>query len=647
MYKCFSKLCNNKVGSRRDFVLLPWSLKQECILHTHTSVLNDSSGALNRFRDFTMELPLLPSVAELINIPGPCIVKIEDEYASRNECEELFDISNHLLSPKLEDAPLTPLPGIVEPCKLEADTQELGATCSDNKDVGDTLTTLETETPDSDCSPDHQLPAGILSSNSAFPSDPQERSSNDEEITSSTMATFNGVIQSELLGPKLVVVVKRLTEKAIEELTAGIWRCDSCGKTEKSFLMLDLHFDTGCEKLSPIECDSCPAVVHEYRDFVVHFLEHQMGEKRRCPICLCECIGDMKQHLIGKGHYSTNQSELKLQENPSLEVSQNPFPRACSNSIESYSEAKGLEKRKTYLNSHFYGKKHRKLPRTHAGKNSYKCDICNKCFTSAGNLIQHQRMHTGEKPFKCGICNKYFSASSSLKTHKRVHTGERPFQCDTCKKCFSVSSVLIQHQRVHTGEKQFKCDVCNKCFSQSASLISHQRVHTGEKPYKCDICNKYFSQSSSLNGHQRVHTGEKPFQCDACNKFFSSSGTLIRHQQVHTGEKPFKCDTCTKSFSQSSYLIIHQILHTGEKPFKCGVCNKSFSSSGNLVQHQILHTGKKPFKCNACNKCFYSSGNLTKHQRTHTGEKPFKCDVCYKCFSQSSHLTMHQKRHNG
>jgi len=58
---------------------------------------------------------------------------LEDEYASRNEVEELFDISDHLLSPKFEDAPLTPLPGIVEPCKLEADTQELGATCSDNK----------------------------------------------------------------------------------------------------------------------------------------------------------------------------------------------------------------------------------------------------------------------------------------------------------------------------------------------------------------------------------------------------------------------------------------------------------------------------------------------------------------------------------
>jgi uncharacterized Zn-finger protein len=414
------------------------------------------------------------------------------------------------------------------------------------------------------------------------------------EITSSTVGTFDGPIQSEISGPKLIVVVERLKDEVIQELTAGIWRCDSCGKTEKSLLILDLHFDTGCEKLSPIECDVCPAVVHEYRDFVAHFLEHQMGETRKCPICLCEYIGDMKQHLIIKGHISPNLSELDLQGNASLGASQNPFSSACSSSIESYSEAKGLDKQKTYLNSHFYGKKHRKLekfPRIHAGKKLYKCDVCNKCFSSPSKLNLHQRVHTGEKPFKC--------------------------------------------------------DACNKCFSSSGNLIQHQSTHTGEKHFQCDVCKKYFSQFSHLNTHQRVHTGEKPFKCNVCNKCFSVSGSLIRHQRVHTGEKPFQCDTCKKCFSVSSALIQHQRVHTGEKPFKCNVCNKCFSESGSLIKHQRVHTGEKPFKCNVCNKWFSESGSLIKHQRVHTGEKPFQCDTCKKCFSQSSNLIMHQKRHIG
>ena len=178
---------------------------------------------------------------------------------------------------------------------------------------------------------------------------------------SSTLSNSDGVIQPELLGPKLIVVVKRLREKAIEELTVGIWRCDSCGKTEKSFLMLDLHFDTGCEKLSPIECDVCPAVLRDYREFVPHFMEHQMGETRRCPICLCECIGDIKRHLIIKGHFSSTLSEVDLQRNTLLVVSKNPSPNSCSNSHES--EAKSLENWEIFSNSHLVSKNHRKLER--------------------------------------------------------------------------------------------------------------------------------------------------------------------------------------------------------------------------------------------------------------------------------------------
>ena len=88
---------------------------------------------------------------------------------------------------------------------------------------------------------------------------------------SSTPSNSDGTIQPELLGPKLTIVVKRLREKAIEELTAAIWCCDSCGETEKSFLMVDLHFGTGCEKLSLIECNVCPEIVCDYTDFIPHF----------------------------------------------------------------------------------------------------------------------------------------------------------------------------------------------------------------------------------------------------------------------------------------------------------------------------------------------------------------------------------------
>ncbi|XP_065571680.1 zinc finger protein 664-like [Artemia franciscana] len=386
---------------------------------------------------------------------------------------------------------------------------------------------------------------------------------------SSTLSTSDGIIQPELLGPKLIIVVKRLREKTIEELTAGIWRCDSCGKTEKSFLMLNLHFDTGCEKLSPIECDVCPAVARDYREFVPHFMEHQMGETRRCPICLCECTDDIKQHLIIKGHFSPNLSELDLKENALLLVSQNPSTNGCSNSHESESEAKSLENREIISNSHLHFKNRGKLercPRTNTGKILNKCDVGKKRFFHSSSLNIHHRLHKDEKPFKCDVCNKCFTNNSNLIRHKRTHTCEKPFKCDVCNKSFSQSGNLNMHQRSHTGEKPFKCEVCNKGFSQSSHLNVHQRLHTGEKPFKCDVCNKCFSVNGNLIKHQRKHTGEKPFKCDVCNKGFSNSGDLIKHHRVHTGEKPFKCDVCNKGFSESSYLNTHKRLHTGEQP---------------------------------------------------------------------------------
>ena len=339
------------------------------------------------------------------------------------------------------------------------------------------------------------------------------------------MCSSDGVDQPKLFGPKPILKVKKLTEKAIEELTAGIWRCGSCAKVENSFFMLNLHIDTGCEKISPLECDICPSIFRDYRKFVAHIVEHQMGGTRRCPICLCECIGDVSKHLVIHGHFSQSVSNLELQGSSSLAVTQNPSAIVCLNSFELDSEAKNLNSHKIYLNSSSRGRKPRILKRykeAYTGIKQYICDVCDKTFARSCSLIQHQKVHTGEKPFKCEVCEKTFSVSSNFIRHQRVHTGEKPFKCEVCEKTFSGSSSLIKHQRVHTGEKPFKCEVCEKNFSQSTNLINHQRVHTGEKPFKCEVCEKTFSGSSNLIKHQRYTRVKNPLNVKYVKKIFLS-----------------------------------------------------------------------------------------------------------------------------
>ena len=51
----------------------------------------------------------------------------------------------------------------------------------------------------------------------------------------------------------------------------------------------------------------------------------------------------------------------------------------------------------------------------------FKCDFCQKSYTSKQNLSIHVRTHAGENPYKCEICQKSFPVESSMKTHMKTH----------------------------------------------------------------------------------------------------------------------------------------------------------------------------------------------------------------------------------
>ena len=285
--------------------------------------------------------------------------------------------------------------------------------------------------------------------------------------------------------------------------------------------------------------------------------------------------------------------------------------------------------------------------RSKAETMSRKYELCNKVFSTKGNLVAHKRTHTGDKPYECDVCNKKFSQSSNLTVHKRNHTGEKPYECDVCNKRFSRSGDLARHERTHTGEKPYECDVCNKRFSRSGHLASHKRTHTGDKPYECDVCNKRFSRSDHLASHKRTHTGDKPYECDVCNKRFSHASTLTIHKRTHTDDKPYECDVCKRRFSHSSTLASHKRTHTREKPCECDVCNKRFLHSDYLAVDKRTHTGDRPYEYHIWNTKFSESHSLTRHKIS--ARKVKQCFVCAKCkkiFAQRKHLKRHWRVHS-
>ncbi|KAK2705893.1 hypothetical protein QYM36_016041 [Artemia franciscana] len=280
--------------------------------------------------------------------------------------------------------------------------------------------------------------------------------------------------QQAITCPKAILQVEKISKQFIKDTRNAIWRCRFCDQVENSSLILDLHQSTECEQLSQIQCKLCFSIFSNYSTFVVHYIEHKLGEKRQCPICLHEGISDIRQHLLSYGHLS--QSSTK----------------------------------------------------------KYRCYICGKNFSTNKAMISHRKTHL--KPHKCEVCEKRFSSKNSLTCHKRIHSGERPYKCKICNKTFNKINILTSHLKVHSDEKSYECGICGKTFTYKRTLSKHKRIHTGERPFKCDFCEKSFALPWILKIHLRLHTGEKPFKCDLCNKAYICSSSLYFHKKSHNSK---------------------------------------------------------------------------------------------------------------
>ena len=104
------------------------------------------------------------------------------------------------------------------------------------------------------------------------------------------------------------------------------------------------------------------------------------------------------------------------------------------------------------------------------------------------------------------------SLTASKQSNKLIHTGIEPFICNLCEKGFTSSGNLTRHKRSHIGVRPFICDLCKKEFRNSSNLTWHKLIHTGVKPFQCDLCVKGLTSSGKLNTYEQSHTGVK-LQC--------------------------------------------------------------------------------------------------------------------------------------
>ena len=109
----------------------------------------------------------------------------------------------------------------------------------------------------------------------------------------------------------------------------------------------------------------------------------------------------------------------------------------------------------------------------------YKCELCDRGFTSKDGLGKHQSTHLDK--YACPTCGRKLQDSYQLRVH-----------------------VMANHQ-VGDVTRQFKCNFqgCKKEFLYQSNLKRHMdQAHTNKAPkYTCESCQKAFRDKWGLNRH--------------------------------------------------------------------------------------------------------------------------------------------------
>lgn len=196
---------------------------------------------------------------------------------------------------------------------------------------------------------------------------------------------------------------------------------------------------------------------------------------------------------------------------------------------------------------------------------------------------------TGRPNTTCRICCKTFACFSALEIHIRSHTKERPFKCEVCDRGFSTKGNMKQHMLTHkirdlppdlytTVSPPANTTLGNFLTSNNISKILRQK-HQQQQHQSSGGTNQSSSNNNS-NNSSRVSSPHTPtgigggiigsnFGGYNSNSVDSTDKNMIRNSDSPVGE-------------QSSGSSSRTAIGNGTNKHMCRICNKPFSSGSAL-----------------------------------------------------------------
>ncbi|CAG2101472.1 unnamed protein product [Medioppia subpectinata] len=204
---------------------------------------------------------------------------------------------------------------------------------------------------------------------------------------------------------------------------------------------------------------------------------------------------------------------------------------------------------------------------------------------------------TGRPNTTCRICLKTFACYSALEIHYRSHTKERPFKCDYCDRGFSTKGNMKQHMLTHKirdlPEGLYTTTTTTSTTNNHSFMMSSQGSNASDTSPAANN-NGNNTPNANISTNSKDSSGASNSPTPNGNGTNSTPdkrpGSPLGDQSCSSKLNPkHVCRVCHKPFSSGSALQIHMRTHTGDKPFKCTICGRAFTTKGNLKVHMGTH----------------------------------------------------------